>query len=218
MKDDKLKAIKEEANKEPKPGIYLCHTGNEYRVLFTAFDTKDHESEVVVYQGVLDDKIWVRPKEEFLGFKEINGEQKKRFVFLRDEEFESWEHKYKRALADYQNLLKQTASEKAEFAKYALTDFLEDILPVYDHLKMSIAGLKDEDHDNPWVAGVKHVLKQFKDTLASKGLEEIKTTGAKFDHNTMEALEGKGDRVKQEVRAGYKLNGRVIRPAKVIVE
>lgn len=130
---------------------------------------------------------------------------------------ESWEHKYKRALADYQNLLKQTASEKAEFAKYALTDFLENILPIYDHLKMSLAGLKDEDHSNPWVAGVKHVLKQFKETLASKGLEEIKTMGEKFNHNTMEALSGEGEMVASEVMSGYVLNGRVIRPAKVIV-
>jgi molecular chaperone GrpE len=211
--------MKEEIKKEEiKKGIYLCHTGNEYRVLFTAFDTKGKETEVVVYQSVKDGTVWVRPKEEFLGFKEINGEKKKRFEFLREEEEEPWEHKYKRALADYQNLVKQTAKEKQEFAKYALTDFLHNVLPVYDHLKMAMNGLSEEDSKNPWAEGVRHVLKQFKEVLAQHGIEEILTVGEKFDHNTMEAIEGSGEVIKTEVMPGYKLNGKVIRPAKVIVE
>lgn len=131
---------------------------------------------------------------------------------------ESWEHKYKRALADYHNLLKQTTRDREEFVKYAVGDFLQDILPVYDHLKMSLAGLSEEENSNAWVQGVKHVLKQFKDILEARGIEEIKTVGEKFDHNTMDAIDGAGEKVKQEVRPGYKLNGKVIRPAKVIVE
>ncbi len=134
------------------------------------------------------------------------------------QEEEPWEHKYKRALADYQNLLKQNAKEREEFIKYAVSDFLQDILPVYDHLKMSLIGLNDEENKNAWVQGVKHVLKQFKDVLEARGIEEIKTVGANFDHNTMEAIDGTGEKVKQEVMPGYKLNGKVIRPAKVIVE
>lgn len=131
---------------------------------------------------------------------------------------DDWENKYLRALADYQNLLKQTAKDREEFVKYALGNFLEDILPIYDHLKMSLNGLKDDDHKNPWVEGVKHVLKQFKELLKERGVEEIKTIGEKFDHETMDALEGNGEIVKREVTAGYKLNGKVIRHAKVIVE
>lgn len=203
---------------ELKKGIYLCHTGHEYRVLFTALDTKDHAGEVVVYQSLQDDQIWVRPKEEFLGYKEIKGEKKKRFTFLREEEEDSWENKYLRALADYQNLLKQTAREKTEFAKYALTDFLHNVLPVYDHLKMSMNGLSEEESKNPWAEGVGHVLKQFKEVLANHGIEEISTVGEKFDHNTMEAIDGSGETVVKEVMPGYKLNGKVIRHAKVIVE
>ncbi len=131
---------------------------------------------------------------------------------------ESWEHKYKRALADYQNLLKQTAKDKEEFIKYAVEDFLHDILPVYDHLKLSLKGLSEEEAQSAWVEGVKHVLKQFKEVLAARGIEEIKTEGEKFDHDLMEAMDGAGDKVKQEIMPGYKLNGKVIRPAKVIVE
>lgn len=212
---EELKEIKEELKK----GIYLCHTGNEYRVLFSALDTADHESEVVVYESLQDGQVWVRPKVEFLGFKEKDGEQKKRFTFLREEsDLGSWEERYKRALADYQNLLKQTAKERQEFIRYALDDFLQNVLPVYDHLKMSLSSLPEGELKNPWVEGVGHVLKQFKEVLCQHGIEEIKTVGEKFDHQTMEAVSGSGEIVKVEVQPGYKLNGKLIRPAKVIVE
>ncbi len=130
---------------------------------------------------------------------------------------ESFENQYKRALADYQNLVKQTSKDKQDFAKYALQDFLQDIIPVYDHLKLSLLGLKEKDENNAWVVGVRHVLKQFKDLLEARGVEEIKTTGEKFDHATMDAMDGDGDMVQKEIMPGYKLNGRVIRPAKVVV-
>lgn len=134
-----------------------------------------------------------------------------------DADQESWEHKYKRALADYQNLLRQTAREKEEFARYALSDFLYDLLPVYDHLKMSLGNLSADEAKSAWVEGVRHVLKQFQEVMKARGIEEIKTSGEPFDHETMEAVEGAGEKVKKEVMPGYKLNGRTIRPAKVIV-
>jgi Molecular chaperone GrpE (heat shock protein) len=143
---------------------------------------------------------------------------KKSFTKIADiNELDNFENKYKLALADYQNLLKKTAADKTEFAKYAISDLLEDIIPVYDHLKMSLSGLPAEEENSAWVVGVKYVLKQFRDSLSARGVEEIKTVGEKFDHNTMEALEGEGDIVSKEIMSGYKLNGRLIRAAKVIV-
>lgn len=127
------------------------------------------------------------------------------------------DQKYLRALADYQNLLRQHAADKTNFIKFALSSFLEEILPVYDHLKMSVATLPEEEKNNSWVAGVTYVLKQFKDVLESHGIEEIKTVGEKFDHHNMEALEGEGEKVVKEIMAGYKLNGKLIRAAKVVV-
>lgn len=211
------KKIKSEKT-EIKKGIYRHYKGGEYKILNEARNSENQE-EMVVYQDLNDDsKIWVRPKKMFLESVNIEGEEKPRFEFLRDENEDSFENKYLRALADYQNLLRQSLKDREEFVKYALANFLEDILPVYDHLKMSLNGLSDDDHKNPWVEGVKYVLKQFKEVLESKGVEEIKTIGEKFDHETMEALDGQGEKVKQEVMAGYKLNGKVIRHAKVIVE
>jgi molecular chaperone GrpE len=200
-----------------KLGIYRHYKGGEYRILGEARLT-DQEAKMVVYQSLRDEQLWIRPLKEFLAEVEVNGETKPRFEFLREEEAESAEDKYKRALADYQNLVKQTAKEKSEFAKYALTDFLHNVLPIYDHLKLSLQGLSEEEAQNPWAQGVKYVLKQFKEVLAAHGIEEIKTVGEAFDHATMEAVDGTGEQVKQEVMPGYRLNGKLIRAAKVIVE
>lgn len=200
-----------------KKGVYRHYKGNEYLLLMEAKDSSSQES-MVVYQDYQDEtKIWTRSKKEFLSDVEIDGETKPRFEFI-GEENNSWEAKYRRALADYQNLLKQSAKEKQEFAKYALDDFLQNILPVFDHLKLALASLPLEDKKNPWVEGIAHVVKSFRELLSSYGVSEIKTVGNKFDHETMEALGGTGDKIKQEISPGYKLHDKLIRPAKVIVE
>ncbi|MEI7620513.1 MAG: nucleotide exchange factor GrpE [Candidatus Falkowbacteria bacterium] len=147
--------------------------------------------------------------------EEVVSETKAETVNIINEDYKE---QYLRALADYQNLARQGQKEKEEFFRYALADFLQDILPVYDNLKTSVATLTEEETKSPWVEGVKYVLKQFKDILEARGVEEIKTVGETFNHETMEALEGEGELVEKEVKAGYKLNGKVISPAKVIVK
>jgi molecular chaperone GrpE len=134
------------------------------------------------------------------------------------------EHRYKLALADYQNLLKHTAKEKAEFAKYANEQLIHEFLPVYDHLKLSLAHIDAAAEKSNWLVGVQYVIKQFQDVLAKHGVTEIKTVGEKFDHQTMEAVGseptdeiGKDDTVAKEIKAGYLLNGKIITPARVVV-
>lgn len=202
---------------ELKKGIYRHYKGGEYEVLEEALDLEKKEL-LVIYRSLSDEKIWSRKKKNFLEKVEVKGEKKPRFEFLREVEIASSEQKYLRALADYQNLLKQSTKERLEFVKFALEDFLHDLLPVYDHLKLSLKGLSEEEGKSAWVEGVRHVLKQFKTTLENRGVEEIKTEGAKFNHDEMEAIDGEGEKVKSVVMPGYKLNGKVIRVAKVIVE
>ncbi|MDD4412624.1 MAG: nucleotide exchange factor GrpE [Patescibacteria group bacterium] len=133
-----------------------------------------------------------------------------------------YEDKYRRALADYQNLLKQANKEKIDIIKYANENLLFNLLPVYSNLKIAIAHANE--NSDAWLEGVKFVTKQFKDVLLSAGVEEIEITGQLFDHNTMEALseeetddKDKNGLVVKEATAGYKLNGRVVMPAKVVV-
>lgn len=141
-----------------------------------------------------------------------------------DAELKELEHRYKTALADYQNLLKQTAKDKAEFAKYANEQLIHEFLPVYDHLKLSLAHIDAAAEKSNWLVGVQYVIKQFGEVLARHGVTEIRTEGEKFDHAVMEAVgsepaedEAKDGLVAREAKAGYLLNGKVIVPARVVV-
>lgn len=197
-------------------GIYQHYKGGKYELLFVAEQTETKEA-MVIYRSLKDNKVWVRPLSNWQEKIEQEGAARDRFIKIEEIEEKDFEHQYKLALADYQNLLKQSVKDKADFAKYALNDFLQELLPVYDHLKMSLSALPDNEKDSAWVKGVEYVLKQFKDLLSNRGVEEIKTVGENFDHNLMDAIEGKGNKVIKEIMPGYTLNSRVIRAAKVVV-
>lgn len=220
--------MKEENCQSAKAGVYR-HNKNkkDYQVLFFGYDSET-KGDVIVYKSLDDGKIWVRPKKMFFEKIEINGQYIPRFELIKEpeeinEDKEKFEDKYKRALADYHNLAKQTAKEKSDFAKFANEQMLFQLLPVYDNLKMAIMHANKDNHDS-WLEGVKHVAKQFKDALESNGVEEIKTKGEKFDHNTMEAMTNeetddkkKDGLVAREIKPGYKLNGKVVIAARVVV-
>jgi len=213
----------EKSTKEIKLGIYKHYKNKLYKVLFTATNSETKEK-MVVYQDLNDEeKIWTRPEEMFLEEVEVDGGKVKRFQFV-EEDKNDWQNKYLRALADYQNLLRQTAKEKAEFGQFARERFLMEILPVYDNLKMSLGHFNKDADQNNWIKGVEYVVKQFKDILANMGAEEIKTVGVEFDHALMDAVESEitDDKkqdglVARELSAGYKLNGKVIKAARVVV-
>jgi molecular chaperone GrpE len=132
-----------------------------------------------------------------------------------------WEGKYLRALADYQNLLKQGARERQEFAKYANEGLLQELLPVYEHLRLS---LQHAPAEHEWTVGVGHVVRQFKEVLSNAGVQAITTVGEPFDHASMTAVQqditadaNLDDLVAKELRCGYRLHGKVIIPAQVVV-
>ncbi|MFH1523210.1 MAG: nucleotide exchange factor GrpE [Patescibacteria group bacterium] len=231
--EDFIEAVKREVKEETNMDI-------EDVELFHVYNGKDIEKEYTLgvkhfvffdYKAKVKGSPKIELNEEGIDYKWLKVEDwlkkdKKifphKYVFdnikkLARGDKEDYEHKYKLALADYQNLLKRTAQEKSEFAKYANEGLLHEILPIYDNLKTSLKFSDDEAIGNGWAEGVKYVVKQFKDTLEKLGVEEIKTKGEKFNPETMDALEGKGKKVKKEVKAGYMLNGKVIVAAKVIV-
>lgn len=128
------------------------------------------------------------------------------------EEKAEFETKYKRALADYQNLERQTAEQSVRFAKLATKDFVEQLIKPYDHLLLAAKHVKDK--------GLDMVITQFTQVFESQGLKELNPVGKAFDPQTMEAIdtkEGKEDTVIEVMSVGYELNGIVIKPAQVIV-
>lgn len=139
-----------------------------------------------------------------------------------EEKCKELEHKYKLALADYQNLVRQSAKERRDSIMYANEALVLELLPVYDNLKLSVKHIGG-DNSNSWLSGIQHVLQQFKKVLSEAGVSEIETVGKEFDPITMEAIEKKEEDGKQsglvaeEIKGGYKLHDKVITPARVVV-
>lgn len=131
--------------------------------------------------------------------------------------------RYLRAVADLENHRKRTIREKDELRQFAASSVVEDIIPILDNLSLGLAAAKQQTDVKVLVDGVAMVLGQFKSTLARHGLKEVDPAGQAFDHNLHECIAHQPsadvpeEKVMQVVRLGYTLNGRLVRPASVIV-
>ncbi len=191
--------------------------GDEHFIFVDFIAKAKNESDLKINKESISAKwktpeAWLKKKDVFPHNYIVQAIEK-----IRDDKTKSYEEMYVRALADYQNLLKRTNEEKREFIKYANEQMILEILPVYDNLKVSLNHIDEDAKNNGWAEGIKYVVKQFDDILKNLGLEEISIKNKKFDPGTMEALEGKGDKVKKVVKSGYTLKGKVIVAAKVVL-
>jgi len=132
--------------------------------------------------------------------------------------------RYLRSVADLENFRRRTVREKDELRQFATSRVLEDLLPVLDNLTLGLAATKQPGADLTALAGgVEMVLAQFKSALSTHGLKEISPVGQPFDANLHESISAQpSDQVPEGnvvtvVRTGYSLNGRLLRPASVIV-
>ncbi len=127
-------------------------------------------------------------------------------------QIEEIEGKYKRALADYQNLEKRVKEERSDLVKAANRELLLRFLPVLDTLLMAQKHASSETIDV--------CISLFFDILKQEGVTRIKTVGEKFDPHLMEVVttaNGKEGVVIEEARAGFLLHDKLLRPAQVIV-
>jgi molecular chaperone GrpE len=128
------------------------------------------------------------------------------------QKLEEAENKYIRALADYQNLQNRVKKEKEEWIKLSNREMLLRLLPVLDTLVLASQHLDDK--------GLKVSINMFLDTLKAEGVTKIKTEGEKFNPETMECIQtdaGEENKVLAEIRAGYMMHDRLLRPAQVKV-
>lgn len=138
-------------------------------------------------------------------------------------EAEDYKDKYLRALADYDNLKKETAREKSAMGDFARSMAAMEFIDVYDNLKKALVHELDATHLEQWKAGIQHVKNQFAGVLKDLGVEEIKTVGEDFDPQKHEAIGHETadgvvpDVIIKEIEGGYQIGERVIRAAKVIV-
>ena len=137
---------------------------------------------------------------------------------------ENWD-RLLRTTADLDNFKKRAAREKAEAAQYAAFSLLQKILPVLDNFEMALAAAQNAQGDKlaSFQSGVTMIQQQLKSAIAESGLEEIDATDKDFDPTLHEAISQQESadvpegRVLQQVRKGYKLKERLLRPATVIV-
>ncbi|OOE63978.1 MULTISPECIES: nucleotide exchange factor GrpE [Salinivibrio] len=129
-----------------------------------------------------------------------------------------------RARADVDNMRRRTEQEVDKARKFALEKFAGELLPVIDNLERAVEMADKEDESiKPMVEGVELTLKTMMDTIDKFGLKAIDPQGQPFDpelHQAMtiqESAEHEPNTVMMVMQKGYELNGRVVRPAMVMV-
>jgi molecular chaperone GrpE len=128
-----------------------------------------------------------------------------------------------RERADLENVKKRMARQQADTVRYANEGLIRDLLPVVDNLERAVEHARDGGNGAPLVEGVGLVLKALLDALEKHGVTRIQAKGAPFDpahHEAMahvESAEHAPNSVVEEFQPGYRLNERLLRPARVSV-
>ena len=130
-----------------------------------------------------------------------------------------------RTTADFDNFKKRAAREKQDAIRFANENLIQKLVPVLDSFDMAVAALQNGKTDavQSLQTGITMVYQQLKGALTEAGLEEVDAAGKPFDPNLHEAISQQETsavpegQVVQQVRKGYKLRERLLRPASVIV-
>jgi molecular chaperone GrpE len=128
-----------------------------------------------------------------------------------------------RSQADFDNFKKRATREKEDAIKYANSSLLERLIAIVDNFELGLSAAKSEGEKSPVYSGMSMVLKQLTDFLADNGLQPIAAEGEKFDPNLHEAIAHEpSDSVTEgvvlrQMRRGYRLKDRLLRPSSVVV-
>lgn len=143
-----------------------------------------------------------------------------------------------RTQADFENYRKRQQESQKELGGYLIEKLILDIVPVLDNFRSATMHVPPEQKESPWVVGIQYIEKQLEDVVKSNGVEVIETKeGDTFDPTIHEAVdsqqttsnseqstenkeqeaEEKPHSVVKVLQKGFRLGGKVIRPAKVTV-
>ena len=138
-------------------------------------------------------------------------------------ELQEWKNSYTRKLAEFQNFTKRKENEVAEMRKYASEGIIVKLLDNVDNLERAVDASKESQNFDSLIEGVNMILNNLKHLLAEEDVEEIEAAGKEYDpyeHKAMitENKEELDDNVVVQVfQKGYKMKGKVVRPAMVTV-
>ncbi|HRJ73991.1 MAG TPA: nucleotide exchange factor GrpE [Terrimicrobiaceae bacterium] len=128
-----------------------------------------------------------------------------------------------RARAELDNYRKRVARDKEDAIRYANTSLLENLLPILDNFELGLGAARNATDVAGIVQGLEMVSRQLEDFLRGSGVETIDAAGAPFDPNVHDAVAQEASaevpegHVIRQLRKGFKLKDRLIRPASVVV-
>lgn len=131
--------------------------------------------------------------------------------------------KLQRVAADYDNYQKRAAKQITDNVAYEKDKIVKSLLPVLDNFDYILANTSCGANDETLLKGVKIIYDQMLDVLKGHGIEQIKSAGEPFNPEHHEAITHRSENSKEEglvleeLQKGYKLNGRLIRPSRVVV-
>lgn len=183
-------------------------------------DAVETEAEVVGTDADID---WNQAADE-IDEKEAKIAQLEAALLVSEERVKEQQDSVLRARAEVENMRRRSEQEVDKARKFALSRFAEELLPVIDNLERAIQAADGEvEAIKPLLEGVELTHKTFVDTIAKFGLKEINPHGEVFNpefHQAMsiqESAEHEPNTVMFVMQKGYELNGRVLRPAMMMV-
>ena len=127
---------------------------------------------------------------------------------------------WQRAQADFANFKRRSEQEREEFTRFANAGLLLELLPVMDDLERALEHVPAKLASAAWVDGVRLIHRKMSAVLEAQGLTRIEALGKPFDPNLHEAArqeKGREGIIIEEIRKGYKMHDRVVRPTMVVV-
>jgi molecular chaperone GrpE len=127
---------------------------------------------------------------------------------------------WQRSAADFQNYKRRVEQEREETARLASAALIINLLPLLDDLQRALDSVDTRLAGMTWLDGLRLIERKFQALLDMNGVTEIEADGQDFDPNVHEAVTfgpGEENKVIAVVQKGYRLGGRVIRPAMVVV-
>ncbi len=128
-----------------------------------------------------------------------------------------------RSQAEFENFRKRAAREKEDAVKFANASFLERLIPILDNFELGLNAARGSAEAGAILTGMDMVSRQLNDFLIQTGVEPIQTDGQKFDPHLHDAVSQEANdeipegQIVRQMRKGFKLRDRLLRPAAVVV-
>ena len=180
------------------------------------------EGEVVQNEAVEEQNENIENKEAEKSAEETSDNCEDKIKKL-EAELQEWKNSYTRKLAEFQNFTKRKENEVAEMKKFASEGIIVKLLDNVDNLERAVDASKESQNFDSLIEGVNMILNNLKNLLTEEGVEEIEAAGKEYnpyEHKAMitENKEELDDNVVVQVfQKGYKMKGKVVRPAMVTV-